>query len=715
MANLITSSIAVQNENAIYVFKKTVAVKTLCASMLNIFAESRYKLYINGQLCAVGPCRRSSEVPYYDSVDVTPYFKQGENEIVIYVAQLMQRPPEKDDFFPLESVMRDGSLALCVWGNVGETEVTTDESWLCAKENGTEICFERGIRGYNAVQFYERISADYGKNLGFKAAVVGDSIYDLDTETGNSLTIARPLKKRPIPMMYFDKKDFVSAQDGVYDAGYETCGYVRLRASGKGTIKLAYAECKVFPDETGMTYKRQRDAADGEIHGDRDTIAVDGEIYFEPYWMRTFRYIKIETEGDVCVDGFDYLETGYPFDVQDGYDFGSDIDNRVFSVSVNTLKRCMHETYVDCPYYEQLQYTMDTFQQMLFTYQLTMDRALPEKAIDDFAASYRVGGLTQSRFPTVTPQYIPGFSLFFIYMLYEHARRFSDKKFIRKYLHIADGILDWFTTRLDGYMVSRSNLWDFLDWPDEYDRGMPPEHAPLTVYSLMFADALEKTTYMHSLLGNSVPGYAELANKVKADVKARCYDADKKLYGDTPLKGHFSQHQQIWAVLCGMETGEDARRLLARAETLSCKCTIAYAYYLYRAYELAGQCEKIDAHLDIYRKLVQLGCTTMPEKEFETVRSECHAWSAIALYEFTARVLGVTHADGKIYVKPYIGTRPYAKGKVATPAGFVSVSWKNENGAFVLDLKLPEGEVAVLTLPDGSEIDAQSGVYTVNL
>ena len=707
---MITSREAVQNENALYVFKKRTELKTVEASTLCLYADARYKLYINGTLAAIGPCRRSSEVGYYDKVDITPYLRVGTNEFEVRVLQLAVKP-EPESWLLLESVMRNGNLALCIWGNLGTEAFGTDESWVCAKEENVRFGFEQGYRNYNAVQCYEFTSADYGKELRFLPAVMGGEIYNLDSDIRGRTISPNPVTERPIPMMYFAKKEFVNETNGVYDAGYETCGYVRLRASGKGEIKLTYTESKVFM-ENGKRYKRRRDAEDGIILGDCDRLKVDGALDFETFWMRTFRYIQIETEGEVCIDSFDFLETGYPLTTYDDYDFGNETDNKVFAVSVNTLRRCMHETYVDCPYYEQLQYTMDTNQQMLFTYQLTQDRALPEKAIDDFAKSYRVGGLTQSRFPTNTVQFIPGFSLFLIYMLHIHAKRFGDKSFIRKYIHVADGTLQWFEEHMDGYMVARTNLWDFIDWPKEFVDGCYPEYAPMSVYSMMLADALEKTAELHAMLGNSVPSYTALAKKIKADVKARCYDEATGLYADTPLKGHFSQHQQFWAVLCGMETGEAAKQLLLRSEQLSCKAMIAYNYYRLRAYEQVGMYDKADEIMDTYRGLVALGCTTMPEHEREDVRSECHAWSAIALYEFTAKVLGVTYADGKIYVKPHIGSRPYAKGTVATPVGGVYVSWKQENGTFEIELKLPEGEAAILTMPDGKEMTVQSGTYS---
>ena len=67
------------NDNTIYYFKKEYSLKTLTKSIINIYAESRYKLYINNNLVAVGPCRASSEVKYYDQLDISEYIKKGKN------------------------------------------------------------------------------------------------------------------------------------------------------------------------------------------------------------------------------------------------------------------------------------------------------------------------------------------------------------------------------------------------------------------------------------------------------------------------------------------------------------------------------------------------------------------------------------------------------------------------------------------------------------
>ncbi len=53
-----------------------------------------------------------------------------------------------------------------------------------------------------------------------------------------------------------------------------------------------------------------------------------------------------------------------------------------------------------------------------------------------------------------------------------------------------------------------------------------------------------------------------------------------------------------------------------------------------------------------------------------------------------------------------------ATGKLGTPYGEIISSWKLENGAFVIDVKVPVGTTCRLVLPDGTEKTLVSGEYT---
>ena len=85
MQNVISNRNSKYDENALYYFCKDVCVNNIDESIVRIFADARYKMYINGVLVAVGPCKQTSEIKYYDSVNITRYLKQGINKFEIRI------------------------------------------------------------------------------------------------------------------------------------------------------------------------------------------------------------------------------------------------------------------------------------------------------------------------------------------------------------------------------------------------------------------------------------------------------------------------------------------------------------------------------------------------------------------------------------------------------------------------------------------------------
>ncbi|HUM84999.1 MAG TPA: hypothetical protein PLN48_14735 [Lachnospiraceae bacterium] len=60
---------------------------------------------------------------------------------------------------------------------------------------------------------------------------------------------------------------------------------------------------------------------------------------------------------------------------------------QLYEICLRTLQNCMTDAYMDCPYYEQMQYPMDTRLQALFTYTISNDTALSHKALEDLYAA----------------------------------------------------------------------------------------------------------------------------------------------------------------------------------------------------------------------------------------------------------------------------------------------------------------------------------------
>lgn len=171
------------------------------------------------------------------------------------------------------------------------------------------------------------------------------------------------LQDRPIPQMtlkehYFDLPVKIvkpySKEEFVLDAGEEMCAFVRMAMHGGAgaTVRLQYSECYVV--ENGKADRT--DAVNGHLEGYSD-VTVFQEVagteearVIEPFWFRTFRYIKvtIETGSEaLALDSMDYLETGYPLEVRTQVETSDPTMQQIWDISLRTLRRCMHETYVD--------------------------------------------------------------------------------------------------------------------------------------------------------------------------------------------------------------------------------------------------------------------------------------------------------------------------------------------------------------------------------
>ena len=52
---------------------------------IDVCADTRYQLYINGALCCEGPCQGSWYQRYYDTVDCSDKLHEGENDVCVKV------------------------------------------------------------------------------------------------------------------------------------------------------------------------------------------------------------------------------------------------------------------------------------------------------------------------------------------------------------------------------------------------------------------------------------------------------------------------------------------------------------------------------------------------------------------------------------------------------------------------------------------------------
>ncbi|MEK3669668.1 family 78 glycoside hydrolase catalytic domain [Paenibacillus sp. FSL R10-2771] len=754
----------VAHEHILVYFRRTffIADGEKPSLKLDVTADSRYQLYVNGQRAEVGPCKPTRQAQYYDSVEVTPFLRTGTNVLAVKVLRYPSSEPFQYGEGGPTSVWRSQSAGLLVEGSVCNEEgdllesLDTDSSWKVFRHKGYHnrpsslIMWMGGLEevdGSGAPSDWTKPEFD---DHSWSAAC------EFAETRGYGLLNPWQLLPRPIPFLYEEERNFVAVTrveqieipqaEGLLhspvkgslflqpgqsiamelDAGELTTGYLYISVhGGRGSeIRLLCAEgYEAQESQERNRIKGNREDTSGKLLGDYDVyhVAGTGEAgdeaeHYEPFWFRTFRYVRVEIEaGNEPLEliSIAYRETGYPLDVQSTFHSSDAGLNKLWDLSVRTLRRCMHETYEDCPYYEQLQYTMDSRLMMLYTYYVSADERMPRRTIADFYQSRMPSGLLQSRYPSTDPQVIPSFSLYWIDMLAEYYKHTGDWKLIIRYRPAMLELLNWFNDRLtaEGIVgVTSNRYWTYFDWVNDWPMGSPPESAehPMILLSLMYAAALRKSSTLFRVTGwREVAGELEMrAESICKAVNKLAWSEEKQLYRELPGTEIYSQHSQIMAVLAGAITGADARGLLQRAlrEPIH-RVTLPFTYLLMQALKQVGLHEELFGLWDRWRIFEQQGLSTLPETEVNS-RSDCHAWSAVPLAEFPASLLGITPAEpgyAAIRIAPVIGNLTSASGSVITVQGIVHVEWKLEAGEFKIIARTPDSVPAVIVLPDGSE------------
>lgn len=731
---------------------------------IHVSADSRFRLYVNGQSVAYGPCKGDLNVHYYDSVNLTPYLRPGTN---VLAAQVVHYKGDKGP----ASVWRKDRGVFLLQGDLADQagrEVekldTGREGWLCypippdsaklAPETATlfigggEIADGAGWpHGWRDAFF---VDADWSA-----AAVVADTHDKMYGGLSSWL-----LTPRPIPFMREETCEFktivrgecgdrVWANEPVKSggllgievpagrrlvlelhAGELVAGFPQLSLSGGagGNAAILYSECYEYePFPNGQRNKGVRDDPEGKaLYGFEDTYRIAGfgrgaeecEKY-EPFHRRAFRFIRLTIEAadePVVVERLTFLRTGYPLDVKASFDSSDSSLSPLWSISLNTLRNCMHETYEDTPYYEQMQYELDSRLQALFTYYVSGDDRLGRKAIYDFHSSLLPTGMLQSRYPSVNRQIIPGFALFWIMMVHDHYWYTGDVAHAARYRPTMDAVLDWFEARIEkesGLVgIMPEAYWSFVDWTEDWrhNAGAPPSgrSGPNTIYNLMVVDALLKAAELNEATGrrDTALEYRGRAEALQRAIRQHCWSAEQGLFMDSPgSPDALSQHAQIWAVLTDTVTGEEARQLTLRTletEGLA-KVSCAMAYYLFRVLAKTGMYSRTFALWEDWKTQAELHLTSWVEDPV-SVRSDCHAWGALPLHEFPAELLGVqplTPGFASIAVAPRIGELQAASGAVITPHGAVHIDWSIHEGRFRLLIERPGTIPVQITLPGG--------------
>lgn len=748
-----------ERDAAVFHFRKTLTLGSVPGRLLvHVSADNRYLLHVNGRRVGAGPARSDVLHWAFETYDLAPYLRAGPNLVAATVWNF-------GTLAPMAQMSRRTGF-LVQGDDEAASALNTSESWEAALDPG-HWPNPAGVAALRARHFYYAAGPGEARD-GARWDWEWDQPGSRSARWRPAREIGRghPREIRegpgwlqspegwllvPSPLPPMEHRDepvgkvvraaghappgasfrssFPAAALTIpprsdvrllVDHGTMVDGYPELVWSGgKGaTLRLTYAEA--LYDKDGQKGDRN-DIAGKEIVGLFDEVLPDGgpTRSFSPLWWRSWRFLEVQVKtgsAPITLEGLRLFATGFPMQRRARFTSDDPELQRIFDVSWRTMRLAAHETYMDAPYWEQLQYVGDTRIDALLNYTLAGEERLARRAILQFDESRGSDDITQSRYPTAEAQYIPPYALFFVSMVHDYWTYRDDPDFVRDRLPATRASLDWFLRRMrrDG-LVGFLPFWIHVDTGTPLDEAIKDDDGGSLAVTLQLVRTLLEAAEMEEALGDAARAarYRAQAEASREAVRS-LFDTEKGLLPDTPRKKTWGHPVNIWGLAYGAvpeEARADVRAKvveIGRHETGRAKdggrggpwpleaissASLYFRFYFARALEAVGAGDEYVSLLHPWRRLLAKGLTTWPEHP-EPSRSDCHAWSAHPAFDLLRIVAGIKpSAPGfaQVRIEPHLGPLRQVEAAMPTPAGEVAVSYRREGDRLRAEITLPEG------------------------
>lgn len=726
----------------VYHFRKTFDLAAQPQTFIvNVSGDNRYQLYVNGKLVSIGPARGDLTHWHYESVDLAPHLTAGKNVLAAVVwnegALASVAQVSNQTGFLLNAESDENSI------------VNTGSSWKCAADPAyTPLPIPNDQRtGYYALGPNEKFNAaqyPWGwESLSFDDSA-WQSAHDISPGTPRFARDSPnrwmlipgeipPEEQTPERFQKVRKTSGITVLDSflrgespvtipantsatlLVDQSYLTTAYPELTVSGGAgaSVHMRYAETLFQSrDAHGDVAKGNRNDIDGKLFiGPGDLYLADGAKHlYRPLYWRTYRYVELDIKTasePLTLNDLSGTFTGYPFQQKARFQApNSPTDaelQRILNTGFHTARLCAHETYMDCPFYEQLQYAGDARIQMLVSIYTTGDTRLMRNGIELLNSSRTAEGATYSRAPSALQQYIPPFSLWWIGMVHDYRLYTEDEAFVKEMLPGVRSVLAFYAR----YQKPNGSLmhmpwWNFVDWVKQWPNGEPPsdpDHSSAAALDLQLILAYQWAADLEREMGSKALAteYNASAEQLKKTVLAQDWDEARGLFADQPAHTTYSQHVNALAVIAHLVPPDQGKAIMQKVLS---DTSLAQASIYFRAYTNAAlrEVDLGDLYLDqlgAWRDMLSQGLTTWAEWSGNDTRSDCHAWGASPNFELLRTVAGIeSDAPGfaRVRISPNLGPLKEVTASMPHPQGEIKVNLhRNPVGKLIADINLPSG------------------------
>lgn len=596
-------------------------------TILEISCDSEYACYLNNELVSFGMYQSYGERPILEKIVLSP--KVGRNELKIIHYYL-----GTNEFFTYIK----GEAGLFFQVLVGDCVLAfSNEKTLSSP----------------CLQYLSGLKKKISPQLGYSFTYDENKKIDRSLFTSSRIVkkskdfSLRPTKKCELKPI---KEGKILRMDGtniLLDLEEEIVGFLEMKLvslTDNNEIVVSWSEHLL------------NDGSLPRKIGNRDFsftyIAKEGKNDFlSPFRRLGCRYLEIKATKPISLFYCGIREVSYPFIVKP-YILKDPLLQRIYDVSLRTLKCCYHEHYEDCPWREQSFYMLDSRNQMLCGYDAFSNKETARSALALVGLDKRKDGLLSICYPSAAPLCIPSFCLHYFIAVDEYYQATHDLSLLEEVFPKLKEVMTTFLNNVKDDVLTNfkgDEQWNFYEWSEGLDY-LSPKIKQDVILNSYFLLALSHMDSICRALGKDSP-YGEIRKRMIPAIKKEFYDPLTSLFIMAKEDPRPSILGNSLAILSGLSSAEESQIIISKMlteedsflpMTLSMRC-----YYYDALLKVSAKYQDIvlEDIVDRYSKMLNEGATTFFEtekgwKDFDCAGSLCHGWSATPIHYFRLFSLG---------------------------------------------------------------------------
>ena len=504
------------------------------------------------------------------------------------------------------------------------------------------------------------------------------------------------------------------------DMGRIVAGFVQLElACAVGTeFDLSYTE---EPIRLGTHFGRMRAGTRYIARGHHDRFGLFDSIGFR------YAYLLVHSvPGGVTLQDFAVQEYQHPWSEPASFECSDPLLEQIFQAGLRTVQLCSPDAFVDCPTREQRAWTGDGVVHQMVNLAANRDWRLAKRYVE-LGNSPRNDGIlpmfTVSLLELMGSFTLPDWSLHWVHGVYNWYRYSGDRQAVLAWLPTVARVLRWYAP----YQTSTGVLKDVAEW-NLVDWSSVSTTDTSSLLTAEWARGLREFIEMAEWLGETgSQAWAEALYQRAKDGFEVFWDEKRGSYIDHIVDGipqpEMSQIAGALAIVSGLapqhrwariiDAITDEKKLVVRSWACGGQSEEAFekqqrgiyeidwdaeneivismpfmSYVVHDAVVLAGKADRLPDLFQRWSEFLKGGYDTIGENWGGGTHA--HGWSCTPTRDLLIYTLGVTPAEpgfGRAQIAPHLGRLKWARGKVPTPYGPISIDVRKEG--IMIDSPIP--------------------------